>query len=98
MRDGSDCGTSAKETMRKRPAALFGLFAIAVSIAPATAQQAKGKAAPARVAGIAPSPPVVAIPGTSLVLTAPANAGGPPVVLLPDGRLFANFGRGYEQV
>jgi hypothetical protein len=50
------------------------------------------------VAGITPAPPVVAIPGTSLVMTAPANAGGAPVVLLPDGRLFANFGRGYEQV
>jgi len=84
--------------MRRRSTALFALLGTAAAITPGAAQQAKGKAAPARVAGIAPSPPVAAIPGTSLVLTAPATAGGPAVVLLPDGRLFANFGRGYEQV
>lgn len=84
--------------MRRRSPTLFALLATAIAITPGAAQQAKGKAAPARVAGIAPSPPVAAIPGTSLVLTAPATSGGPLVVLLPDGRLFANFGRGYEQV
>ena len=86
------------ETMRRRSTAFFTLLVTAVAVVPSAAQQAKGKGAPARVAGIAPSPPVAAIPGTSLVLTAPAAAGGPLVVLLPDGRLFANFGRGYEQV
>lgn len=84
--------------MRGRSAILCGLLATTAASAPAAAQRAKGKAAPPRVAGITPAPPVVAVPGTSLVLTAPANVAGPRVVQLPDGRLFANFGRGYEQV
>ena len=87
-----------KRIMRRPSTALFAVLSTVVASAPGVAQQAKGRAAPARVAGITPSPPVAAVPGTSLVLTAPANTGGPPVVLLPDGRLFANFGRGYEQV
>lgn len=56
-----------------------------------------GKAgASGRVAGIAPAPTPVVVnpvvsPGTFLI-------GSVPVIVSPDGRVFADFGRGYEQV
>lgn len=72
-----------------RTIAIAGLL-----IAPAAAEAQHGKAAAAgRVAGIAPAPvanPIVA-PGTFL-------SGTVPVIVSPDGRIFANFGGGFEQV
>jgi len=66
----------------------------ALLIAPIAAEAQHGKAGAAgRVAGIAPAPvanPIVA-PGTFL-------SGSVPVIVSPDGRIFANFGAGFEQV
>jgi hypothetical protein len=64
-------------------------------IAPGAAHAQHTKAAASgRVAGIAPAPvivnPVVA-PGTFLT-------GSVPIIISPDGRVFANFGAGFEQV
>jgi hypothetical protein len=54
-----------------------------------------GKAgASGRVAGVAPAPVVVkpvVFPGTFL-------SGNLPVIVSPDGRVFADFGRGFEQI
>lgn len=61
----------------------------------------------ARVAGIAPPPPVVVVqpgfvqPGyvqAGYVYPATPYFASIPVVVFPDGRIFANFGYGYEQV
>ena len=64
-------------------------------IAPAAARAQHTKAAASgRVAGIAPAPvivnPIVA-PGTFLT-------GSVPVIISPDGRVFANFGGGFQQI
>src|SRR5436190_2019668 len=51
-------------------------------------------AASGRVAGIAPAPVIVTTsiaPGTFLT-------GSVPIIISPDGRVFANFGGGFEQV
>jgi len=47
-------------------------------------------AASGRVAGIAPAP-VISAPG-------PFLTGSVPIIVSPDGRVFANFGGGFEQV
>lgn len=64
-------------------------------IGPAAAQAQHGKAGTAgRIAGIAPAPVVVnpiVVPGTFF-------SGTVPVIVSPDGRIFANFGAGFEQV
>ena len=56
----------------------------------------------ARVAGIAPPPPVIVVqPGVvqpGYVYPATPYFASIPVVVFPDGRIFANFGYGYEQV
>jgi hypothetical protein len=67
----------------------------ALVIAPGAAHAQHTKAAAnGRVAGIAPAPvivnPVVS-PGTFLT-------GSVPIIISPDGRVFANFGGGFEQV
>jgi hypothetical protein len=52
-----------------------------------------------RVAAIAPAPqPVYLAPGNLYVPPGMALYGNLPVVVLTDGRVFADFGRGYEQV
>ncbi len=82
-------------------------FAVAfVTTSPAAAQHIKARpAAPAssgRVAGIAPAPQVIVVqPGfvqPGFVSPAIPFYGSVPVVVFPDGRVFANFGYGYEQV
>jgi len=86
---------------------LAAVSAAAVVLAPtAGAQHIKAKpAAPAssgRVAGIAPAPQVIIVqPG--YVQPGYVQSGMPyyaniPVVVFPDGRIFANLGYGYEQV
>lgn len=66
----------------------------ALVITPVAAHAQRGKAGAAgRIAGIAPPPvaqPVFA-PGTFF-------SGTVPVIISPDGRIFANFGGGFEQV
>lgn len=56
----------------------------------------------ARVAGIAPPPPVIVVqPGyvqPGYVQPAMPYYASIPVIVFPDGRIFANFGYGYEQV
>ena len=64
-------------------------------VGPVVAEAQHGKAGAAgRIAGIAPAPvivnPIVA-PGTFF-------SGTVPVIISPDGRIFANFGGGFEQV
>jgi hypothetical protein len=72
-----------------------GIVVAGLVVAPIAAHAQHTKAAASgRVAGIAPAPvvvnPVVA-PGTFLT-------GSVPVFISPDGRVFANFGGGFEQV
>ncbi len=64
------------------------------------ASGAAGVAASApRVAAIAPAPqPVIVAPGNFLVPPGMALFANLPVVVLADGRVFADFGRGYEQI
>jgi hypothetical protein len=67
------------------------------SVAPATA------AAPARIAGIAPPPPTfIIVSGDERFFNAGVNGtvifANIPAFVLQDGRVFANFGRGIEQV
>lgn len=54
------------------------------------------------VAAIAPPPPVIVVPGSPHYQppyqTGPAFYGSIPVVVLPDGRVYGDFGRGYEQI
>jgi hypothetical protein len=58
-----------------------------------------GGAVAGNVAGIAPTPqPVYLAPGSLFVPPGMALYGNLPVVVLTDGRVFADFGRGYEQV
>lgn len=87
-----------------------GLTAIvALAVARPTTSGAQGKhvVGGGRVAGIAPPPPVVVQPGNQPSgfdqFSSPISGSGTvhgrvPVVVLPDGRVFANFGYGYEQV
>jgi len=80
--------------------------------APLSAQTVHTRPAAGVIAGIAPPPPtIVVVPGATSVF-GPGNffgAGGGvapgnfvfatiPVVVFPDGRVFADFGRGFEQV
>jgi hypothetical protein len=81
------------------------VLTVLIATAPVGAQAVhKPAGRPAAVAGIAPPPAVVVVPGTSTVLapspyqTAPVFYGNVPVVVLPDGRVLADFGRGYEQI
>jgi hypothetical protein len=73
-----------------RTIAIAGLL-----ILPAVAHGQHTKAAASgRVAGIAPAPVIVApivAPGRFLT-------GGVPIIISPDGRVFANFGAGFEQI
>lgn len=52
-----------------------------------------------RIVAVAPPPTVIVVPGNGVFYAPPgsflANA---PVVALPDGRVFADFGRGFEQI
>lgn len=54
------------------------------------------------VAGIAPPPPVIVVApgnfGNSFYPGGTAFYGNLPVVVLPDGRVFADFGRGFERI
>ncbi len=83
-------------------------LASSIVAAPLTAQTVH--AAPARgggaahptVAAIAPPPPVIVVPGGGF--GHPSFPSGMPfysnlpIVVLPDGRVFADFGRGYERI
>jgi hypothetical protein len=52
-----------------------------------------------RIAAIAPPPTVIVVPNNG-VFFAPSGAflANIPVIALPDGRVFADFGRGFEQI
>ena len=85
-------------------------FLLTVSVAlasPAIAGAQHTKAEPARIAAIAPPPPIVTVVPRPFIrhgyyyggLYYGAGRYGPvPLVLLADGRAFADFGYGYEQV
>jgi hypothetical protein len=77
--------------------AVAGASLAAVSAAGAQAAGAPAVHAPTggTVAGIAPPPAAVAAPAQR---ERRFFSGGVPVVVLPDGRVFADFGRGYEQI
>jgi hypothetical protein len=70
----------------------------AAMLAPIRASAQHTTPAPGRVAGIAPAPATQ--PPTTSHFVPPATVfyGHIPVLVLTDGRVFANFGRGYEQV
>lgn len=56
-------------------------------------------APPARVAAVAPPPTVVVVPNGGAFFVPPGSyLANVPVVALPDGRVFADFGRGFEQI
>jgi hypothetical protein len=84
------------------------LLTVSVVLAlPAIAAAQHTKAEPARIAAIAPAPPIVTIAPRPLIRHSYYPGGvyygaggyGPvPLVLLTDGRAFADFGYGYEQV
>jgi hypothetical protein len=86
------------------------LAALAAGVAVTSALGAQHiKATPAapastgRVAGIAPPPPTVVVVQPGFVQPGYVQSATPyfatiPVVVFPDGRIFANFGYGYEQV
>jgi hypothetical protein len=88
-------------------AAIVLLATVAADVA---AQRARGLPDPPRVAGIAPPPPAPPAPPTAGQFPgishsqAPVNvvhavaAGVVPVFVLSDGRVFADFGLGYEPV
>jgi len=78
--------------------------AAVIMSAAVSAQTVHGKAATGSAgsaAGIARAPTVVVVPGANnIVNTTAGNAiyANIPALILPDGRVFADFGRGYEQV
>ncbi|MEP6491381.1 MAG: hypothetical protein ABJF01_01800 [bacterium] len=74
-------------------------FLIAFTVAaPALALGQRTASAPAgKVAGIAPAPAQPA-PANPNAPRRPVFFGNIPVVVLPDGRVFADFGRGFERV
>jgi hypothetical protein len=75
--------------------AVAGLMVAPSAAYAQTAHGSHGQAgATARVAGIAPAP-VIVNPGIAPGQFFTANL---PVIVSPDGRVFANFGRGFEQI
>jgi hypothetical protein len=70
---------------------LFGAFVM--SALAASAAQAQSKP---RVAGIAPPPPAQTTAGAAN--SSSVMYGSVPVLVTADGRIYANFGYGYEQV
>jgi len=89
-----------------RSAFLAGVIA-AVAAAPIAAQVVHTRAggadgaagSGANIAAIAPAPQPIYLPARNLYVPAGmALYGNLPVVVLTDGRVFADFGRGYEQV
>jgi len=79
---------------------MIAVAGLVISPSVAHAQHAHvehGKAsASGRVAGIAPAPaPIIVNPGVS---SGTFLTGNLPVIVSPDGRVFADFGRGYEQI
>ena len=69
----------------------------AIALTQVAVGAANGQAHKPRAAGIAPPPPVAQSPygGTN---PAPVVYGSVPVFVTTDGRVFANFGYGYEEV
>jgi hypothetical protein len=57
-----------------------------------------GAAGGATIAAIAPPPPAYVAPTNFYVPPGMALYGNLPVVVLADGRVFADFGRGFEQI
>jgi hypothetical protein len=84
------------------------LLTVSVALAsPAIAAAQHTKSEPARIAAIAPPPPTATVAPRPLirhgyyyggVYYGAARYGPVPLVLLADGRAFADFGYGYEQV
>jgi hypothetical protein len=84
------------------------LLTVSVALAlPTLAAAQHTKAEPARIATIAPPPPIVTVAPRPLnrhgyyyggVYYGAARYGPVPLLLLTDGRAFADFGYGYEQV
>src|SRR5215213_2694420 len=74
---------------------------ILLGIAPALPAQHTVSSSGSRVAGIAP-PAVAAAPAAPerhhSRMNGPVFYGSVPVMIFPDGRVFADFGRGYERV
>jgi len=67
-----------------------------------TAPARSGGAARPAVAGIAPPPPVIVVPGggfgNQIYPSGMSYYSNFPIVVLPDGRVFADFGRGFERI
>ena len=78
----------------------FRALAFAATVAAPTMLLAQHTTpAPGRVAGIAPPPATVNVP-PNLTQIAPGTVfyGNIPVIAFADGRVYADFGRGFEQV
>lgn len=74
------------------------IFCTVIAASPSTmVAQHPAPTSPARVAGIAP-PPAPVNPPSNVGGTNPVFFGNIPVLVFADGRVFADFGRGYEQV
>src|SRR5215203_3412282 len=72
--------------------------AAALGSASALAAQNSAPASAGRIAGIAPAPAVASGNPPSNFGRGPAFLANIPIVVFPDGRVFADFGYGYEQV
>jgi hypothetical protein len=78
-------------------ALLNATLACALVASPSRASAQTSGSAP-RIAGIAPAPAPTTPPGRADGHRGPVFFGRVPVVILNDGRVFADFGRGFEQV
>jgi hypothetical protein len=75
------------------------LFAAALALPSVLAAQHPAPASPARIAGIAPPPAAAPVnPPSNFGASGPVFFANIPVVVFADGRVFADFGFGYEQV
>lgn len=65
---------------------------------PPSTNSATGTTAP-RIAAVVPPPATIVVANNSVFFVPPGSyIANVPVVALPDGRVFADFGRGFEQV
>jgi hypothetical protein len=92
-----------------KPIAVFMVCTTSIAASAASQSRPRTLPAPARIAGIAPAPPApppsIQPPGSSIspgTIAPPGDypvaAGVVPVIVTADGRVYADFGWGYEQV
>jgi hypothetical protein len=78
----------------------ISMFAIATMLVPAVLCAQQTLAKPGRIAGIAPAPAAPQALATQPLVPPPGQFlyGSVPVIVAPDGRVYADFGYGYEAI